>query len=76
MSITKEELRSIVIDENDRKNLTPEQLTALEEMLRELREEEIKTVRLTNADKFDAKDMVPAGQIEPVKWKLKDPTKK
>lgn len=76
MAISKEELKSLVISEEARSLLSPEELAELEQALRELREEDIQTVRLTNVDKFDAKDMRPADQTEPVRWKLKDSEQK
>lgn len=56
------------LDEN-RSKLSITEIEALEESIKNLRK--APGVRFTNADKFDAKDMVPIGQDHPVDWNPK-----
>jgi len=71
----KEEVKGVVISEEARKNLTPEQLALLEKYLKILREHEFEDVKLVNPDKFDAKGMKPVDQKGPVRWKVIDDPK-
>ena len=68
----KEELKNVVITEEDRKKLSAEDLKFLERALEELRETDYPDVKLVNPDKFDAKGMKPVNQPGPVRWKLID----
>lgn len=69
MANFKEELKNYVISEDTRKRLTPEQLKALEEAVKELREGSFDTVD-ASSPKFDAKGMKPVDQKGPVRWHL------
>ena len=67
MAGVRDALRTFVITDEVRKQLTPSQLADLEELIKSARTG-ADCVTLHNPDKFDAKDMQPVGK-GPVNWK-------
>ena len=65
----KEELKNYVISDDTRKRLTPEQLKALEQAVKDLREGSFDTIT-SDSPKFDAKGMKPVAAKGPVRWQL------
>jgi hypothetical protein len=67
MAGVRDALKTFVITDEVRKNLTPEELADLEALINSA-QTGAAGVTLHNPDKFDAKDMQPAGK-GPVNWK-------
>lgn len=66
MAGVRDALKTFVITDEVRKQLTPEQLKDLEALIKSAQTGSPQT--LHNPDKFDAKDMQPVGK-GPVNWK-------
>ncbi len=71
MANFKKELENFKITDEHRAVLTEAEIAELEELVRELREGDIEEIEFKNPIRFDAKDMVPVGQDEPVDWNPK-----
>jgi hypothetical protein len=71
----KKELEKVTITDDDRKNLSPESLKALEDALKDLKEREFEDVVFTNPEKFEMTGMQPVGG-KPVDWNPKKPPQK
>jgi hypothetical protein len=71
----RKELKHFTITDEDRKNLSAEDLRILEAGLKELHEREFPEATFTNPEKFDAKGMQKVGG-EPIDWNPKKPPKK
>jgi hypothetical protein len=71
----KKEMQNVTITDEDRKNLSPESLKALEAAIKELKEREFEDVAFTNPEKFEIKGMQPVGG-KPVNWNPQKPPKK
>ncbi|MGC4063442.1 MAG: hypothetical protein QM784_02065 [Polyangiaceae bacterium] len=76
MSDFKHMLKNFSITDEDRANLTEDQIARIEAAVKELLAMQSPGVVYVNPDKFDAKGMVPVGQSTPVDWNPKKPTVK
>jgi hypothetical protein len=71
----KREMQNVTITDEDRKNLSPDSLKALEDAVDDLREREFEDVVFTNPEKFEIAGMQPVGG-EPIDWNPNKPPKK
>jgi hypothetical protein len=71
----KKELKQVTITDEDRKNLSAEDLRILEAGLKELQERELPEATFANPEKFDATGMQKVGG-KPVDWNPKKPPQK
>lgn len=70
MATFKDLVKDLTVTDEERAKLTPEEVARLEQYLKDLQTQEFEPVKLVNEARFDAKDMRPANQPGPVKWKL------
>jgi hypothetical protein len=71
----KKEIKQVTITDEDRKNLSAEDLRILEAGIRELQEREFPGATFANPEKFDAKGMQKVDG-KPINWNPKKPPKK
>ena len=71
----KREMQHVTITDEDRKNLSPDALKALEDAIEDLREREFEDVVFTNPEKFEIVGMQPVGG-KPIDWNPNKPPKK